>query len=129
MVRTRARFGEGNPNQPFLVLLLALASAALCCIPVAAQSASHTPANRFLILSDLHFNPMADARLVTQLEAAEPAQWASILGRSKSTAFSQYGQDTNWWLLRSALDQARRTIPRPAFIIVDGDSLAHHFPQ
>jgi hypothetical protein len=94
-----------------------------------AQRASHAPANRFLILSDIHFNPMADASLVPQLEAADPAQWASILGRSKSTAFSQYGQDTNWWLLRSALDQVRTTIPRPAFIIVDGDSLAHHFPQ
>jgi sphingomyelin phosphodiesterase acid-like 3 len=129
MVRTRARFGEGSCNQPFLVLLLALAFAALGCIPVAAQSASHTTANRFLILSDLHFNPMADARLVRRLEAAEPAQWAGILGGSNSTAFSQYGQDTNWWLLRSALDQARTTIPRPAFIIVDGDSLAHHFPQ
>jgi sphingomyelin phosphodiesterase acid-like 3 len=128
-VRSRIRFGEGNLNAFFVILLVTLLSAAFCARSVAAQTSSRTPPNRFLILSDLHFNPMADASLVAQLDAADPPQWAGILERSKSTAFSQYGQDTNWWLLQSALEQARKTIPRPAFIIVDGDSLAHHFPQ
>jgi len=45
------------------------------------------------------------------------------------TRFSQYGQDTNWWLLRSALDQMRVTLPHPAFIMVPGDLLAHEFPK
>jgi sphingomyelin phosphodiesterase acid-like 3 len=128
-VQTRTRFAARNLRTSFLIFLLMLATAAYGASPVAAQTSSRSTANRLLILSDLHFNPMADAGLVADLDAADPAQWTGILGRSKPTAFSQYGQDTNWWLLQSALDQAHKTIPRPAFIIIDGDSLAHHFPQ
>lgn len=126
---SRVRCGEDRYKADSVVFLTAVLSALLCVCPAAAQSSSRSSANRFLIASDLHFNPMADATLVSQLQGADPAQWADILSRSTSTAFSQYGQDTNWWLLRSALDQMRRTIPHPAFIIVDGDSLAHRFPQ
>src|ERR1019366_3791815 len=53
---------------------------------------------------DVHFNPMADPSLVADLAAADLSQWETILQRSKPTAFSSYGQDTNWWLLQSALD-------------------------
>ena len=87
------------------------------------------PSNSFLVVSDIHFNPMADPALVADLVAADPTQWETILERSKLTRFSQYGQDTNWWLLRSALDQMRVTLPHPAFIMVPGDLLAHDFPQ
>ena len=107
-----------------------------CLLVLAAVSSSAAFAagrrlsdNQFLIASDLHFNPMADASLVKDLAAAEPEQWETILMRSKSTAFSQYGQDTNWWLLKSSLDAMRATLPHPAFILVTGDLLAHHFPQ
>ncbi|HZP23557.1 MAG TPA: metallophosphoesterase [Terriglobales bacterium] len=82
---------------------------------------------RFLIASDLHFNPMADPKLVDQLSGAAPTQWEAILERSQPMAFSQYGQDTNWWLLRSALDAMRRTLPNPPFILLTGDMLAHNF--
>jgi len=71
----------------------------------------------------------ADAALVANLIAADPTQWESILAHSKSTAFSQYGEDTNWWLLQSSLEQMRTTIPRPAFILITGDLLAHRFPS
>ncbi len=107
--------------------LLALVFALLACCP-SLQSAE-APSNRFLIVSDIHFNPMADPSLVAALAAADPTQWEAILERSKLIRFSQYGQDTNWWLLRSALDQMRTTLPRPAFIMLPGDLLAHDFPQ
>jgi len=87
------------------------------------------PSNNFLVVSDIHFNPMADPALVAKLGAANPAQWEMILEESKLTRFSQYGQDTNWWLLRSALDQMRLTLPHPAFIMIPGDLLAHDFPK
>jgi len=72
---------------------------------------------------------MAEAGLVPKLVASDPAQWEAILGHSKQTAFSQYGEDTNWWLLQSSLDAMAATIPHPAFIMTNGDMLAHHFPQ
>jgi sphingomyelin phosphodiesterase acid-like 3 len=126
MRRTKARFCGGNYKLSVSAFIFALLFALGSSV---AQGAPRSAPNRFLIVSDIHFNPMTDASLVTQLEAADPAQWAKILSRSQPTTFSQYGQDTNWWLLQSALNQMRVTIPHPAFIIVNGDSLAHQFPQ
>ncbi len=84
--------------------------------------------SRFLWISDIHFNPMADSLLVSNLEKAPPAQWETILNRTSPNTFSQYKSDTNWWLLKSALEQFPRTIRHPAFVMVTGDLLAHEFP-
>jgi sphingomyelin phosphodiesterase acid-like 3 len=107
--------------------LLALSCGLFACC--AALQSSEPPANTFLVVSDIHFNPMADPTLVADLVAADPTRWERILERSKLTRFSQYGEDTNWWLLRSALDHMRMTLPHPAFIMIPGDLLVHDFPK
>ena len=94
-----------------------------------APSAEAASRNKFLIASDLHFNPMFDPALVADLAAADPSQWETILQRTTPDRFSLYGQDTNWWLLQSALDQMRKTLPHPAFVMINGDLLAHGFPS
>jgi sphingomyelin phosphodiesterase acid-like 3 len=96
------------------------------CSP--AQSRSGPPSQKILIASDLHFNPFADPALVKDLAAAPPSRWERILNRSELTAYSPYGQDTNWWLLQSALDSMRATEPTPAVVMITGDLLAHGFP-
>ncbi len=106
----------------FLFLLLAVSSAT-------SQTKAVPGKGRLLLASDIHFNPMADPALMNRLLAAPPERWQGILQRSRLTAFSQYGHDTNWWLLRSTLDQMRATLPHPAMLIVTGDLLAHQFPQ
>jgi hypothetical protein len=95
----------------------------------ASLASAEVSANKVLVMSDIHFNPLADPSLGTDLDAADPTQWEAILERSKLTRFSQYGEDTNWWLLRSALDQMQVTLPHPAFIMVPGDLLVHDFPK
>src|SRR5208337_2044307 len=102
----------------FLCLMALLV--ALIASAAAAQPARGVK-NKLLLVSDIHFNPMADATLVSSLEAADPIQWESILQRTSPGSFSPYGQDTNWWLLQSALDQMRKTLPHPAFVMVTGD--------
>src|SRR5690242_5992552 len=100
--------------------LLIFALALLLLNSGAAARAKDKPSsspNVALVVSDIHFNPMADPGLVTKLEAAEPPRWQAILNSSNSTGFSQYGQDTNWWLLRSSLDQMQKTLPRPAVVL------------
>ena len=92
------------------------------------HAASHPPDARFLIVSDLHFNPMADPALVSDLAAADPSQWDAILDRTTPDTLSAYGSDTNWWLLKSALEQFPVTVAHPALIMVTGDLLAHDFP-
>lgn len=105
--------------------------AAICFLLVCATGslgAKSPSGGKVLIGSDIHFNPMADASLVPELVRADPTKWESILQRSQPRQFSQYGQDTNWWLLRSSLDQMRKTMPRPALFLLPGDLLAHGFP-
>jgi sphingomyelin phosphodiesterase acid-like 3 len=121
----RRRPSPGKRGASYLAASLVV----LVLLNGSAQSFSGEPAKKFLIASDLHFNPFADPTLVAELAAAPATQWEGILNRSKLTAYSQYGEDTNWWLLRSALDAMRATLPHPALIMITGDLLAHGFPQ
>src|SRR5688572_3151817 len=98
-----------------LVLLLAFAS------PAAAE--------RFLSVSDIHFNPFADPALMTKLEAADAALWDAILASSTSTSLSTYGSDINDALLRSAVAEMKKQIASPAFVMISGDFLAHKFDE
>jgi sphingomyelin phosphodiesterase acid-like 3 len=99
------------------------------CLITAFAGSALAAKRKLLIASDIHFNPMADASLVTQLAGAEAAQWEAILSKTTPHSFSPYGQDTNWWLLQSSLDQMRKTMPHPAVFLILGDMLAHHFPK
>jgi sphingomyelin phosphodiesterase acid-like 3 len=81
----------------------------------------------FLILADIHFDPLADPAIVPELVAADADAWRSILARSKEPGFARYGSDANYPLLRSALAEARRLLPRPDFVLNAGDYLVHGF--
>ena len=120
-IRTSA--GKGR----FLCLVRLLAVLIATCATVLPAGA--VVKDKFLLASDIHFNPMADVALVSSLVAAAPSQWEPILQHTSPDSFSPYGQDTNWWLLQSALNQMRKTLPHPAFVMITGDLLAHGFPQ
>lgn len=81
------------------------------------------------MMSDLHFDPMADPRLVDHLAAVEPAEWSAVLEGSGDKSLGRYGRDANWMLLRSALLQARDVSPNPALFLITGDFLAHNFQR
>jgi sphingomyelin phosphodiesterase acid-like 3 len=120
----RARIRAGKRR--FLCLLTLFAA----LLPAtAARPAAQRSQDRFLIASDIHFNPMADPTLVSSLQSADPGQWESILQHTNPDRFSPYGEDTNWWLLQSVLNQMRKTLPHPAFVMFTGDLLAHGFPD
>ena len=105
----------------FLVLL-----SVLCLIggaPVHAQS----NAGQFLHISDLHFNPFYDGSLFPQLSSQPVENWAGILDKSQPPTFNLMGQDSNYFLIESALDEARRRLPAPDFLLVSGDFLAHNW--
>lgn len=86
-------------------------------------------AEKFLSISDIHFNPFADPSLVTKLEAAEVSQWQAILASTAMTGFTTYGSDINDALMRSAFGEMQKQIPAPAFVLISGDFLAHDFQQ
>jgi sphingomyelin phosphodiesterase acid-like 3 len=101
----------------------------IVCAAVLCRAANAEPpaAGRFLIMSDLHFDPMADPRLVDGLVASDPEQWKSILETSNDKSLGRYGRDTNWMLLRSTLAQVKETLADPDFVLISGDFLAHDF--
>lgn len=98
-----------------LLLSLAIASSAL--------------GEKFLSVSDIHFDPFADPAIVAKLEAANASQWEAIFASSTVTAFSTYGSDVNEPLLRSAVGEMKKQLPSPAFVLISGDFLAHKFDK
>lgn len=110
--------------------LLATVVCALFLGWAAVARAAEPPASeQFLALSDIHFDPMADPHLVDRLAAVGPAEWPTVLDESGDKSLGRYGADTNWRLLHSALAQMQATLPHPAFVLITGDFLAHHFRE
>jgi hypothetical protein len=84
-------------------VVLTLAAAAACIARVDAATPA-SPAQTWLVASDLHLNPF-DRR-------AHP---------------SLVGSDTNVALFRSALAEMKRRVPDPAVVLLPGDFFAHDF--
>ena len=97
------------------ILVLAL----LAAFPAAGAAQQDT--GTFVVLSDIHFDPFYDPDLKPQLQAADARQWLRIFGSSKVTKLSNYGADTNYPLLKSALASLRRRAPKPDFVLISGD--------
>lgn len=131
--------GLKRPRAAFAALaaaaLLVPSPAAFAQAPAAgpaAQPLDPRPApqplqGRFLLLSDIHFDPFADPAIVPQLIASRVEQWPAIFRTSRQSGPARAGADTNFPLLRSTLDQAGRAGPPYDFVLVTGDLLAHDF--
>lgn len=109
------------------VQALCLAMTAFLAFGLSATPPAEAAGQSFLMLSDIHFNPMAEPAPVDRLAAAEPGDWPAIFESGGSRGPSRYRSDTNWALLRSALERMKQTLPHPAFLLLPGDFLAHHF--
>jgi len=117
-----------DPALTILRLILLLLTAAAC----AGAMPNHPPeppAGReiFLTFSDIHFAPFSDTTLAARLLAADYPEWRAIYESSPAAGVAAYGSETNYPLLRSLLENMRRTEPEPRLIILTGDLLAHDF--
>ena len=81
--------------------------------------------NNFLVVSDIHFNPLADDSIAGKLATTGLDGWEKIFASSGSTGLGRYGQDAAYPLVASALDAMRAATAKPDFIIIPGDFLAH----
>jgi len=84
-------------------------------------------AQQLLIISDIHFNPLADPGLASQLMAAEPSQWEAIFSADSRSPAPKYGDDSSWALLSALVTGMQSIQPRPKLIILTGDVLPHKF--
>ena len=98
-------------------LVLALALLLAC-----ARAAS---AADVLVLTDIHFNPLADKSLAEPLAAAPAEEWPGILDRGRER-LSNYSEDSDWKLLRAALAEVRAQ-KKPDVVFIAGDFLVHSF--
>jgi sphingomyelin phosphodiesterase acid-like 3 len=108
----------------FTLLTLPLLPSFTFADPLPWGSAPVSTQGTFLMMSDLHFDPFADPKLVPDLIKHPVEDWEGILNGSKVTTFAPYGNDSNWPLLLSALKQAQSLGPYD-YAIFTGDYLVH----
>jgi hypothetical protein len=90
------------------------------------SAANAQPRADDLFVSDIHFNPMAEPKLVDRLAAAPIADWDRIFDGDPQPLAS-YGADANAPLLRLAIAQMKLVNPNPPVIVISGDFLAHNY--
>ncbi len=100
---------------------------AMACLLVLHAFAAPPPqsANQFIWISDVHFDPTANAGLTDALAAASVGDWARILDSAQGQQASKFGHDTDWPLLSAALADIRQTAPHAQFTVVTGDVFVH----
>jgi sphingomyelin phosphodiesterase acid-like 3 len=81
----------------------------------------------FLGLADFHFDPFYDPKLFRELVQSPPSEWTRIFDGSQISGYGEYGKDSNYNLIVSALKYAARAAPKAEFILLAGDWLAHGF--
>jgi predicted phosphodiesterase len=96
--------------------------------PVCIAASLGSPSGHALLLSDIHFDPLADAdpTIVRQLVAAPLSQWQDIFAAASArSGYAHSPNDTNYPLLKSALSAAAQ-YPID-FVVASGDYLRHDF--
>lgn len=106
--------------------LLATLLVALVLLLTSSARTAPQSAGKFVWLSDIHFNPTANAQLVDSLARADVGDWSKILKSSPGTP-SKYGEDTDWPLLSSSFAAIRRIAHHAQFTVVTGDVFVHDF--
>lgn len=107
----------------------------LLCYGVRVPGQQTVPA---VLLSDIHFDPFHNPRDLPKLQSSPVEQWPAILNASSSlvqdaerTAMQAechaLSLDTDWPLLKASLVAAHDAQPRPVFVTLSGDLLAHEF--
>ena len=84
------------------------------------------PSGNALLLSDVHFDPLADPAIVSRLISAPASEWEAIFDSSAQTDYARCPHDTNYPLLKSALSAAAGQNSFD-FVVASGDYLRHDF--
>lgn len=107
-------------------LIRLLLAALLLSLPLAARATAPAPVQgRFLHLSDVHFDPLADPSLARALIAAPIEQWEAILATSTLTGFPPPHQDSNYPLFKAMLTAAGAE--HYDYVLFTGDYFPHEF--
>jgi hypothetical protein len=103
-------------------ILIALILSWSVAAQVNAALSSAAPTGHALLISDIHFDPLADSAIVKQLIAAPVSEWEAIFATSAQGDYAHAPGDANYPLLKSALSAAAAQNPID-FVIASGDYL------
>ncbi|MEO6632072.1 MAG: metallophosphoesterase [Mucilaginibacter sp.] len=101
-----------------------------------AAAVAGAPNGHCLFVSDMHFNPFftndgkhnIDTKLRDVLAAADVTKWDSILTAYNGAKLDTVrGFDSDYNLIKSAMDNTSATYPNPDFIAITGDFLFHSY--
>lgn len=87
--------------------------------------------NQIMVVSDIHLDPLADCQtqkpcpLAVQLNKSNAGQWPQILAQYSRNVLPTNGQNTNYALFRSLLEQIQ--LQKPGDLLILGDFLAHRY--
>ncbi len=98
-----------------------------CLLLVGMTQRAAAATQEWLVVSDVHFDPFADPRIVERLASAPALRWREIFSSQGPQPYANYGADTNFALLESALEAMRNRVNDPPVVIISGDFLAHGF--
>lgn len=107
----------------------------VCSSSVFAETRNST-LDRFITISDIHFDPFITCEkttpcpIIETLRAAPVDTWNSILATS-DTSTTKLHQDTNYELLQAMSNelQNRVKLEKPKFVLVLGDFLGHDYQE
>ena len=119
-------------SKTVLICVLWLFLLAIVVLTFAQEAAGKSVRSRsgvVVSLSDIHFNPFFDPKLIASLARSDYSKWQAIFEESTVSGYAPRGADSNYILLRSALDNVYRVTPHPDFIVISGDFLAHDFQE
>src|ERR1700751_1615628 len=108
-----------------------LISVCLPGLPEALAGSAQPPsvaAGAALLISDLHFDPLADPSLLKQLIDAPVRDWETIFSSSKQNGYAHAPDDANYPLIKSALSAAAAQ-SSVDFVVGTGDYLRHNFKE
>lgn len=97
------------------------------------QSAPPTHDVKFIVASDLHFDPFRSGSF-TALINSDFSHWVTAFETNRSNVIDSYGKqandyqfDSSYFLLYSAITNMRARCPEAKFILLTGDMVAHAF--
>lgn len=81
----------------------------------------------FLLVTDIHFDPFADPKIVPKLDRSPVSEWTAIFKADPAVRIPGYGKDTTYPLVASALKAAAGLGFRYDYVLNAGDYLSHRF--
>jgi sphingomyelin phosphodiesterase acid-like 3 len=106
--------------------LVPLAFGLLFAAPMALAA---EPTGTFATISDIHFDPLDPPEFAQRLADTAPQDWDEIFAEIESQTASPYGKDSNYALLKSAMQAFSRAAADVDFVVVPGDFLAHRIEE